>query len=422
MVHETLYHFHKPKDKAEANLWMRRALVTYNNGDHRSEPHSRIEDWLRYLPPNGVRVMCSWERFCAFAREPERRAVAGDATVSVEGASYEVEPELAGETVTLWWGLFDQELYVEFEGRRFGPYQPSRGAIPLYRYRKYQKSRAEERLNKVMKLADQLGLPHAAVTGGDRALPSLAVDKRRTSLPSLIEAMFYDLTPGDRSKVKIPKQPERRERELRDLMRKNKHPVLLIVDEAHELHHKTLTGFKRLMELAAGAGVVLSVLLIGNPKLRNDLRRPQMEEIGYRTTTFEFEGVSGHRREFIAWLPKACIDDGISPADIMDADAIDLLAERLRTALQIEMHLTLAFEHAFRLGEKRVSAEVVEQVLSRAIDELEPTLTRNGYDAPALTVLLRAKPAEVRDFLAGTLALDRARECTEQLRVASVPV
>ena len=32
--------------------------------------------------------------------------------------------------------------------------------------------------------------------------------------------------------------------------------------------------------------------------------------------------------------------------------------------------MTLAFEHAFRLGERRVSAEVVEQVLSRAIDEL----------------------------------------------------
>jgi len=66
--------------------------------------------------------------------------------------------------------------------------------------------------------------------------------------------------------------------------------------------------------------------------------------------------------------------------------------------------------------------DVVEQVLSLAIDDLEPTLTRNGYDAPALTVLLRAKPAEVRDFLAGTLALDRAREFTEQLRVAGVPV
>jgi hypothetical protein len=33
-------------------------------------------------------------------------------------------------------------------------------------------------------------------------------------------------------------------------------------------HHKTLSGFKRLMELAAGAGLVLSVLLIGDPRLR----------------------------------------------------------------------------------------------------------------------------------------------------------
>jgi hypothetical protein len=187
-VHETLYHFHKPKDEAEANLWMRRALVTYNNGDHRSEPHSRIEDWLKHLPPAGVRAMCSWERFCAFAREPERRGVAGDATVSVEGVSYEVEPELAGETVTLWWGLFDQDLYVEFEGKRFGPYQPSRGAIPLYRYRRYQKSRAEERLDKVVRLADQLGLPRAAVSGADRPLPSLplsaaSIPVRRTPFP-----------------------------------------------------------------------------------------------------------------------------------------------------------------------------------------------------------------------------------------------
>jgi hypothetical protein len=150
-VHETLYHFHKPKDEAEANLWMRRALVTYNNGGHRAEPHARIEHWLRHLPGEGVRAMCSWERFCAFAREPERRTVAGDATVSVEGASYEVEPELAGETVTLLWGLFDQQLFVEHGGKRYGPYEPSRGAVPLYRYRKYQKSRAE-RLDKVVRL------------------------------------------------------------------------------------------------------------------------------------------------------------------------------------------------------------------------------------------------------------------------------
>jgi hypothetical protein len=143
------------------------------------------------------------------------------------------------------------------------------------------------------------------------------------------------------------------------------------------------------MELAASAGVVLSVLLIGHPKLRNDLRRPQMVEIGYRTSTFEFEGVSGSRREFINWLLKACAQDGVKLTDMMDADAIELLAERLRTALQIEMHLTLAFQQAFRLGEKRVSAEIVEQVLSRATDDLEGTSKNRLFCSRGLIARLR---------------------------------
>jgi hypothetical protein len=164
-AHETLYHFHEPRDEAEANLWLRRFLITYNNQKHRSEPHSRIEDWLQNLPAAGVRAMCSWERFCAFAREPEKRQVGGDARVSVDGTEYEVDPDLAGETVILWWGLFDQELFVEHGGKRYGPYSPSRGAIPLYRYRKYQKTKSEERIDRVMALAQQLGLPRAAITG-----------------------------------------------------------------------------------------------------------------------------------------------------------------------------------------------------------------------------------------------------------------
>ena len=41
----------------------------------RSEPHSRIDDWLAHLPAEGIRQMCAWERFCVFAREPEQRLV-----------------------------------------------------------------------------------------------------------------------------------------------------------------------------------------------------------------------------------------------------------------------------------------------------------------------------------------------------------
>ena len=60
-------------------------------------------------------------------------------------------------------------------------------------------------------------------------------------------------------------------------------------------------------------------------------------------------------------------------------------------------------EQAYRLGAKPVTAEIVEQVLSRAIDDVEPTLTRNGYDAAALVTQLNARPSDVRAFLGGTL-------------------
>ena len=139
-MHETLYHFHQPKDEEEANAWLMNFLVRYNAMQHRSEPHSRVEDWLENLPPSGVRAICSWERFCTFAREPERRKVGGDARVSVDGVNYEVDPDLAGETVVLWWGIFDNELYVEHGDKRFGPYAPVGGPIPLYRYRAFKKT------------------------------------------------------------------------------------------------------------------------------------------------------------------------------------------------------------------------------------------------------------------------------------------
>jgi hypothetical protein len=176
------------------------------------------------------------------------------------------------------------------------------------------------------------------------------------------------------------------------------------------------------MEVVADAGVLLSVLLVGHPRLRNDLRRPQMEEIGYRTTTFDYEGIGAERRDYVAWLLGACAAEGVKVADLMDEDAIDLIAERLRTPLQIEMHLTLAFEQGFRFAAKPVTAEIVEQVLSRAIDDLEPTLTRNGYDAGALSSQLNTRPSDVRAFLAGTLDAEHTRDLTERLREAGVPI
>ena len=72
-----------------------------------------------------------------------------------------------------------------------------------------------------------------------------------------------------------------------------------------------------------------------------------------------------------------------------------------------------------QVGEKIAS---VPQILSRAINDLEPTLTRNGYDASSLVSELGARPSDVRAFLAGALDPEHTRELTERLREAGVPI
>ena len=84
--------------------------------------------------------------------------------------TYEVDPSLAGETVTLWWGLFDHELFVEHADQRFGPFGPIDGPIPLHRYRSFRTSAADGRLDRIEALAGKLGLPRAALDGPGSAV------------------------------------------------------------------------------------------------------------------------------------------------------------------------------------------------------------------------------------------------------------
>lgn len=166
-AYETLYHFHKPETEREANDWLWNYLMRYNAQRHRSEEHSRLDDWLVNIPTAGIREMCTWEQFCRFAREPERRKVGADARVTVDGTVYELEPDMAGETVILLWGLFDDELYAEFDGDRTGPYRPVSGPIPLHRYRTLKASKSSQRFARIQTLSRQVSVPREALTGED---------------------------------------------------------------------------------------------------------------------------------------------------------------------------------------------------------------------------------------------------------------
>jgi type II secretory pathway predicted ATPase ExeA len=249
---------------------------------------------------------------------------------------------------------------------------------------------------------------------------SLAVEKQKTTLATLISALFYDLSTD--KKLKIPSQGEKRERQLRELIGKRKKPVALFIDEAHDLYSSTLTGLKRLIEVVEDGGGTLSVLLVGHPKLRNDLRRPTMEEIGYRTAIFSVDSLIGSQTEYIQWLLSKCLAPGSKWQEVITPEAVNLLGEKLRTPLQIQQHLSLAFEEAYQTGEKPVSEALVDSILSKQIDDLEPTLTRHGYSIKSLAEQFNTRPAEIRSLFKGQLDPIRAQDLREEMLAAGLPI
>jgi len=246
---------------------------------------------------------------------------------------------------------------------------------------------------------------------------SLAVDKVHVNLKTLIMALFYDLTVED--EVKVPVQAERRERLLLSLIEQRGRPVALFIDDAHDLSAQTLVQLKRLIELVRGAGESLSVVLAGHPKLKNDMGNPRLEEIGARSTVFALDGIHGEQDAYIRWLLGQCATD--ETETLISDEAIELLAERLATPLQIERYLTLAFEQAHEIAEKPVSAGLVDSVLAPGLDDLEPRLARHGYTARILAQEFDIRQAEIRSFLRGTLQPGRSEEIHKQLLAKGIP-
>jgi type II secretory pathway predicted ATPase ExeA len=255
---------------------------------------------------------------------------------------------------------------------------------------------------------------------------SLSVEKSQLSLPVLINALFYDL--AIEKDFKIPTQPEKRERVLRDLIRKRQKPIALFIDDAHDLQAKTLVGLKRLIEVVKDGSGILSVVLAGHPKLKNDMRRPTMEEIGSRAAIFDLEGLGSDKLSYLRWLLTQCLSQRGKgePADKIEAvltdEALDFLSSRLSTPLQFETYLTRSFEEGYRVGQKPVTVQVMETILSRDINELEPRLTRHGYNAKVLAEVLNAKPREIRALLRGQLAPGRAQELQHEMLAVGIPI
>jgi type II secretory pathway predicted ATPase ExeA len=244
---------------------------------------------------------------------------------------------------------------------------------------------------------------------------SLSTEKRALTIQTLFLALFYDLAPKEKS-IKVPTQNEKRERELIELMKKNKKPVVLFIDEAHDIHGLTLIGLKRLVETVGSKGCKLSIVLAGHPKLGNALSRATMEEIGSRTKTFSIDNAIGSKEKYIIWLINQCLQDKKKYQEIITDEAIQKLATALQTPLQIQDYLTKAIQQGHQLGEKIITKELIEQVLRADLNSLEAQLVRNGYQFKSICELLNATPKETNEFLQGKLNSQRKSEFIQKLR------
>ncbi|EGY29596.1 hypothetical protein Rin_00004340 [Candidatus Regiella insecticola 5.15] len=98
------------------------------------------------------------------------------------------------------------------------------------------------------------------------------------------------------------------------------------------------------------------------------------------------------------------------------------MAGKLRTPLQIQLHLTLALEAGYQTGDQPISVALIESLLSRQLDDLEPTLMRHGYRIKDLAEQFDARAAEIKALFGNSLDSVRATDLRGKMLAAGLPI
>jgi hypothetical protein len=170
---ESIYHYQPPENLSEANLWLKSYIGFYNRDMHRRENLTRMEVWKNNLPAEGIREMCSWDKFCEIVREPQTREVGTDACINLNGIKYQLDSDLAGESVKLLIGVFDETIHAELNGRKYGPFFPYNGPIPFGEYKKHKKTEKEKQSDRIDALSKKISIPKEVLLGKKRSIREL---------------------------------------------------------------------------------------------------------------------------------------------------------------------------------------------------------------------------------------------------------
>ena len=201
------------------------------------------------------------------------------------------------------------------------------------------------------------------------------IDKTQLTAAAICDAIIGDCSSQPPRRT-IEAKARQVEQILTDSSRGGNNHVLLI-EEAHDLKIKTLKYLKRFWELEDGFRKLLSVILIGQPELKNLLderQNPDAREVIRRCEVAELQPLNGNLEAYLKIKfehPRI----GASLDQVFAADAFDAIRERLThrqrgttetisllQPLLVNNTVRKAMNQAASLGEPKVTAEIIREI------------------------------------------------------------
>lgn len=199
------------------------------------------------------------------------------------------------------------------------------------------------------------------------------LDKTRLTAGAICEAII-----GDMSSEPAKRSLEAKGRQVEYLLTGssragNRH--VLLIEEAHDLAIPTLKYLKRFWELEDGFQRLLSIVLIGQPELKDKLNERlhwEAREVIRRVEVMELEPLNGNLEEYLAQKFKRL---GKALEDVFDSSAFDAIRERLTQRsrngsealsmlypLVVNNLVVRCMNLTAEIGEDRINADVIKEV------------------------------------------------------------
>ena len=212
-----------------------------------------------------------------------------------------------------------------------------------------------------------------------RVVEPLRVSRDQLHLGDIETAIVRDL-----SDERVRRSGEARSEQVRRILRAvgSRQRIVLLIDDAHVLHHQTVRGLKRLRELGAVSrrGVVLGIVLVGQSD-----RTERAAEVRLRSDRLTFAGLTTAEA-------RAAVDRAMNrDRELVAADALaELVAsERARNWLDLEALVDECLTEAVMRGANRVDSACVGAVLNPGDHSAGQPKAPRGASQAAVGAILR---------------------------------